>query len=71
MLLLLAVESWQHSALQSRANISTGRDVLGLPADAAVVEAASNGERATGWWGLWQVGSGRAQLELQGVGINN
>lgn len=70
-LLLLAVESWQHSALQSRANISTGRDVLGLPADAAVVEAASNGERATGWWGLWQVGSGRAQLELQGVGINN
>lgn len=53
-LLLLAVESWQHSAPQSRANISTGRDVLGQPADAAVVEAASNGERATGWWGLWQ-----------------
>ncbi|KAL4427820.1 hypothetical protein ABPG75_001909 [Micractinium tetrahymenae] len=54
-LLLLAVESWQQSALLARVDIPTGREVLGLPAETALVEGSSDAARPTsGWWNLWQ-----------------
>ncbi|PSC68090.1 PAS PAC sensor hybrid histidine kinase isoform A [Micractinium conductrix] len=55
--LLVAVEGWQQSAMQARHAEGAAVDHLGMPVDALMVEAGAGGKgaRAGGtFWTLWQ-----------------